>query len=147
MPGVPRTPGNEQTVNGLIAYCGINCLTCPVHVATLTMDEAKRTRLRESVATICREKYGMTVTFDDITDCDGCGVPGGRLFSGCAQCRIRTCVERRHLGGCAQCTEFGCGLLREQWKDDPEAEARLAEIRTKMLANILGGSGPQIGGM
>jgi putative oxidoreductase len=33
-------------IDEMIAYCGLNCQTCPIHLATLEPDEAKREAMR-----------------------------------------------------------------------------------------------------
>jgi len=38
----------------MIAYCGIDCESCPIHLATLEPDNAKRDAMRTSVAQLCR---------------------------------------------------------------------------------------------
>jgi hypothetical protein len=109
-------------------------------VATLEVDQVKRDSIRASVAAHCREKYGMAISVEDVTDCDGCGTMEGRLFSGCAQCKIRSCVQDRRLESCAFCQDFGCGLLRAQWKLDPEAEIRLKQLRSEIKTGMIGAS-------
>jgi hypothetical protein len=127
-------------VDSLLAYCGLDCHTCPIHVATLEMDAAKRACRRASVAALCREKYGMDISVEEVTDCDGCRVPEGRLFSGCARCTIRMCVQDRRLESCAYCEAYACELLRAQWEQDPEAEVRLRELRATMPGGGKAGS-------
>ena len=66
-----------------IAFCGLNCETCPIHLATLEPNSSHRQAMKESIAKICNRQYGMNLKPEDITDCDGCRANSGRLFSGC----------------------------------------------------------------
>jgi hypothetical protein len=56
----------------MIAYCGLNCYTCPIHLATNEPDQIKQQKMRESIAELCTKQYGMNLQPEDITDCDGC---------------------------------------------------------------------------
>jgi hypothetical protein len=119
-------------MNALLAYCGIDCQTCPIRLATLEVDEAKRTSMRAAIAQLCNEHYGITMSPQDVTDCDGCRAGTGRLFSGCMQCTIRHCAIGRGLESCAYCEDFGCKILQQHFKKDPEAAIRLDRLRVHM---------------
>lgn len=111
------------------SYCGLICDSCPIHLATTEKDELKQRLIRTEIARTCREKYGMNLTITDITDCDGCGVAGGRLFSGCQSCEIRTCANKRMLESCAYCSDYPCHKLERIFQEDSEAKVRLENIR------------------
>src|SRR5512146_211738 len=111
-----------------LAYCGLSCGGCPIHTATLEPDEGARRRLREEIVIVCREQYGMEMTVEDVTDCDGCR-GGGRLFAGCARCGIRRCAMTRGLESCAYCDDYACPTLEQHLQGDPEARPRLEALR------------------
>lgn len=113
----------------MIAYCGLNCSTCPIHLATIEPDRGRQQAMREDIARQCTEVYGMNIDPKDVNDCDGCLSPTGRLFSGCAQCEIRKCAIGRKLLTCAFCPEYPCELLRKHFALDPSAQSRLDAIR------------------
>jgi hypothetical protein len=113
----------------MIAYCGLNCGSCPIHLATLEQDTSKKLKMRESVARQCREVYHMNLLPEDITDCDGCRADSGRIFSGCANCGIRKCAIRKNMESCAFCHDYACESLKKHFTLDPEAKVRLEEIR------------------
>ena len=113
----------------LTAVCGLPCGTCPIHLATLEPDEEVRRRLRSEIARQCVEQYGMRLEPADITDCDGCRA-GGRLFSGCRDCRIRPCAAARGVESCAFCDDYACDVLLEHFARDPTARDRLEELRS-----------------
>lgn len=80
---------------GIIAYCGLLCDTCPIYVATRTPDKEEQARMRARVAQILFEHYAMRCAPGDTTDCDGCSVEEGRLFSACQNCAIRSCARSK----------------------------------------------------
>ena len=88
--------------------------------------------MRDNIAQVCNEKYGMHVSFADINDCDGCKAVTGRLFSGCINCAIRICGLDRSIENCAYCSEFICNKLKKMFTDEPETQERLEEIRRKI---------------
>lgn len=116
-------------MNNTIAYCGLNCETCPIHVATLEQNQPRQKTMRTSIAEVCKEQYGMNLSPEEITDCDGCRADTGRLFPGCLSCEIRKCASHRNLETCAQCTAYACDKLNALFHRDPDAQIRLEEIR------------------
>ena len=113
----------------MIAYCGLECESCPIHSATLEKDRSSQLTMRVSIAQQCSERYGMTMKPDDITDCDGCIVDSGRLFSGCLKCEIRKCAGLKNIENCAYCNDYACEKLMDHFLLDPGPQARLDEIR------------------
>ncbi len=116
-------------MNTMIAYCGLVCDTCPIHLATRKENKKEQTRMRARIAQMCKEKYGMKYKPEDITDCDGCRTEGGRLFTGSQSCAIRKCAKRKGLINCAHCADYACGKLEVFFAADPEAKIRLDEVR------------------
>ncbi|UCG28503.1 MAG: DUF3795 domain-containing protein [Bacteroidales bacterium] len=114
-----------------IAYCGLACDSCPIHLATYETDKSRQRKMRTSIAEICSEKYGMNLRPVDITDCDGCRTTTGRLFFGCRNCEIRKCVKNRSLDSCAYCPDYACDKLEDLFHHDPEAQVRIKVIRSK----------------
>ena len=114
----------------LIAYCGLDCSGCPIHRATLEPDVSRRQTMRAEIAGMCTEHYGMNLRPADVSDCDGCRVESGRLFSGCAQCQIRRCAMEKKLSSCAFCLDYPCEALQNHFLVDPAAKARLESMRS-----------------
>lgn len=112
-----------------MSFCGIECINCPIFLATIEQDTAQQQMLRESVAKQCSELYGMDIKAEDVTDCDGCLANTGRLFSGCANCEIRKCAQKKELESCAFCDEYACEILYTFFSHDSEAKKRLEKIR------------------
>ena len=113
----------------MLAYCGLNCITCPIHLATLETDKSRKLALRESIAKQCAEIYNMEMKAGDITDCDGCMADTGILFSGCMKCPIRKCAQGKNIKNCAYCAGYACEQLMKHFALDPEAKTRLEQIR------------------
>jgi len=113
----------------MTAYCGLNCATCPIHLATLEENKPKQQSLRKSIAKQCAELYGMNLQPGDITDCDGCRANTGRLFSGCLKCEIRQCAGHKNMENCAFCADYACEVLQKHFTLDPKAKIRLDKIR------------------
>jgi len=113
----------------MIAYCGLTCDSCPIHLATLEQDKSRQRTMRESIAEQCSKVYGMNLQPKDITDCDGCRADTGRLFSGCFNCEVRKCASLKNIESCAYCSYYACENLREHFSHDPGSQIRLEEIR------------------
>lgn len=114
----------------MIAYCGLLCDSCTIHLATLEPDKSKQTAMRTEIAGICNETYGMNLSPADVTDCDGCRAGTGRIFSGCLGCEIRKCATQKSLENCAVCNDYPCSILERFFHDDPAAQGRLDAIRS-----------------
>jgi hypothetical protein len=114
----------------MIAYCGLSCEGCPIHLATLEQDISRQLEMRISITRLLAESYCMNLGPEDINDCDGCRADTGRLFSGCLNCEIRKCAGQRNLDSCAFCGEYICDKLKEMFRHEPGAQIRLEELRT-----------------
>jgi len=119
-------------MDGLMAYCGLLCQTCPIFLATREKNPAKQVRMREEIVRSCKEQYGMQFRLEEITDCDGCATEGGRLFSACAGCPIRACARQKGLASCAGCSEYACANLERFFATEPDARRRLDEVRSRI---------------
>ncbi len=90
--------------------------------------------MRAEIARLCREQYGLEYRLEDITDCDGCRKAGGRLFSGCRNCRIRKCAGEKGVPTCAHCRNYACAELEAFCATEPGARRRLDEIQKKLTS-------------
>jgi hypothetical protein len=113
----------------MIAYCGLKCETCPIHLATLEKNSSHQQKMRESIAEECSNLYNMNLDAEEITDCDGCRTDSGRLFAGCSKCEIRKCAIYKKLENCAFCDDYICEILKKHFELDPDSEARLNKIK------------------
>jgi len=115
-------------MNTTTAYCGLECKSCPIHLATLEKDEFQKQLIRKSIAEQCSQYYGLEFKAEEITDCDGCQA-NGNLFKGCLNCQIRACAIQKSVENCAGCAGYPCTPLKDLFALDPGAQSRLEEIR------------------
>ena len=114
-----------------IAFCGLDCSSCPIHLATLEKDFDAKAKMRIEIAAMLANIYHTTPKPEIICDCDGCKIIDGKLFTGCASCEIRKCAIDNNLENCAYCNNYACDKLNRHFVIDQEAKARLEEIRSK----------------
>jgi hypothetical protein len=114
-----------------IAYCGLACDSCPIHLATLEKDDSVKSGMRIEIAEELARIYKTTPKPEIITDCDGCKATDGRLYTGCIDCEIRKCAIVKQVINCAYCGEYACDKLRRHFEIDPGAKVSLEEIRKK----------------
>ena len=115
-----------------IAFCGLDCSNCPIHLATLEENLDVKAKMRIEIADMLAKIYHTTPKPETICDCDGCKTANGRLFTGCATCVIRQCAMTTKLVNCAYCSIYPCEKLNRHYAFDPEAKVRLDEIRSKL---------------
>jgi len=115
----------------MIAYCGLACDSCPIHLATLEKNISRQTEMRVMIADELSKIYGTTPKPEIVTDCDGCKVDNGRLFTGCIDCPVRKCAIMKNMENCAYCIDYACDNLKKHFTIDPGARDRLEEIRKK----------------
>ena len=120
---------NVTGTDSMIAYCGLDCGTCPIHLATLEQDRSKQQAMRIEIAHICSQQYHINISPEDVTDCDGCRSRTGILFSGCARCEIRSCATERKVSSCAFCVDYACQTLSKHFETDAGARTRLEAMR------------------
>nr|KXH71937.1 MAG: hypothetical protein AM325_02000 [Candidatus Thorarchaeota archaeon SMTZ1-45] len=92
----------------MIAYCGLECSTCPAHIAWMTDDNELR---KKQAVEWGSPDYPLTAK--DI-NCVGCKVEGEPKFKFCDACGVRSCASERGVKTCAHCEEYGCDIL-ESW--------------------------------
>ena len=124
-----------KEVSEIIAYCGLNCSTCRIYLATREKDPEKQRKMREGIARYIREHFDPKARVEDITDCDGCTAESGRLFSGCQKCEVRKCARKKGLKNCAYCNQYACGKLNKLYDSgggEANAKKRLDEIKARL---------------
>ncbi len=110
-------------MNGMIAFCGIDCQECGARLATEHDDDEKR----REVAELWSKEHGTDLKPQDI-NCEGCTTEGGLLFSYCMVCEIRRCGRARGVQNCGYCVDYPCSKLDAIFEMVPEAELRLDKI-------------------
>ena len=99
----------------MVAYCGLDCGSCPIHLATLEQDKILQYAMKESIAKHLLKYYQIDSQPEDINDCDGCRVENGRIFTGCLQCEIRKCANLKNFEICAFCADYSCDKLKKHF--------------------------------
>jgi len=115
----------QHLPDDILAYCGLLCGSCPIHLASLEPDKSRQHAMRIEIARISNEKYAMNLNPAEVTDCDGCRADTGKIFSACLACGIRKCAQQKELESCAYCIDYPCKKLEKIFQDDPEARVRL----------------------
>ena len=118
----------ENTVESIIAYCGLDCSECDAYIATQANDFEALERLAQRA----RDEFGMTDATAESSKCDGCLTETGRQIGYCATCEIRACARNRGLVNCAHCGEYACEKLEVIFGHSHEARATLDEIRASL---------------
>jgi len=122
----------DKMMDEMIAYCGLDCLPCPIYLATREKNEEKKKKMKIRIIHECKTRYGIELKLEDVTDCDGCLTEGGRLFSGCKECPIRDCASEKGIANCAHCEQYACEKLGKFFVTDPGAKERLDQIRSRI---------------
>lgn len=134
------TQQDENTINKngageMIAYCGLNCATCRIYLVAREKNPEKQKEMKRQIALYIKEHFDPKIRVDDITDCDGCTVKGGRLFSGCQKCDVRKCAMEKGIKNCAYCSEYACDKLNRMFASEGEeggGKKRLDAIKAKL---------------
>jgi hypothetical protein len=127
--------GGVKEAGDMIAYCGLDCSTCRIYLATREKDPEKQKKMREGIARYIREHFDPNTSVKDITDCDGCTANTGRLYSGCQKCEVRKCARQKGVKNCAYCKEYACGKLNKLYDSggvEPDAKKRLDAIKARL---------------
>jgi hypothetical protein len=136
--GCNKQSESGVTIKGageMIAYCGLNCVTCRIYLATREIDLKKQREMRDGIARYIREHFDSEIRVEDITDCDGCTIKEGRLFSGCQKCQVRKCAMEKGVKNCAYCSEYPCEKLSKLFGSgsvEADAKKRLDAIKSSL---------------
>ncbi len=108
------------------AYCGIECLECPVFIATQLNDE----KLREETVEKWGEDFGLDLNSEDLV-CDGC--QSERVFYFCKTCPFIACCKEKGIENCGECEDYPCEQLDRFLKPLPDARAYLDKIHKRVF--------------
>ena len=130
-----RKGADGRMASEMIAYCGLNCITCPIYLATREKNPEEQRQKREQIVIAIKKYLGEEKRVEDITDCDGCKAQSGRLYSGCQKCQIRECAMQKHLENCAYCRQYPCEKLTRFFDSediDGGAKKRLDAVKAQL---------------
>ncbi len=110
-----------------LAFCGLDCTTCPAFIAKATNNDALRQETAQNWA-----KLGYHVRPEEI-NCDGCH-SDGILLPTCQNCTVRNCGRENSLNSCAECKDYPCQDLQRLWSTlhAPQAKIRLDSLKKKI---------------
>ena len=111
-------------MNGMIAYCGLDCAACGAYIATQADDR----EAQERVVTQWRVQLNLPDMPFEAAICDGC-TSTGRLGGYCGECPVRACAAGKGVATCGHCAEYPCDKIESFISTAPEVKATLEEIR------------------
>ena len=110
-----------ETMNRMIAFCGLNCEQCDANIATKNDDQA----LREKTAKLWAELNHAPILPEHI-NCDGCRVNGRKTVFCDSLCAIRQCALKKGVETCGDCSEMeGCPVVGAIHVNNPDARRNL----------------------
>ena len=107
----------------LVAYCGLDCETCPALKATRENDDELRTK----TAAEWSKQFKAEIKPEHI-NCTGCTGDGPHIMHW-DECGIRKCAQEKGVANCAHCPDYSCEQLDKFVEMIPPARANLEEIR------------------
>ena len=114
-------------MEGMIAYCGLDCAVCPAYVAT----QAGDLDAQEELLAKWRVEFNSPEMDFSAVVCDGCA-SAGRHGGYCAFCELRACAIERGLANCAHCPDYDCAKMRTITGVSAQAAQALAAIRQSL---------------
>ena len=112
----------------MIAYCGLNCSTCQIYLASIEEDIIHKTSKKERISKGITKSLSAIFQAKDTPVCNGCKTENGRLCYSCKSCKIRECAKAKEINSCADCTEYACKKLDDFFKHNPSAKNNLAKV-------------------
>ncbi|MCG8453211.1 MAG: DUF3795 domain-containing protein [Spirochaetales bacterium] len=108
-------------MTNMTAACGLNCATCPGHIAWKTDDE----ELRQKTAAQWKVVHNADFAPQDV-NCVGCMTASeGPRIAHCSACSFRQCARDKNLAHCRECTQYPCETLSQFHSQVPHAKAGL----------------------
>lgn len=111
-------------MEGMIAYCGLDCAVCPAYIATQANDLAAQ----EQLLAKWRVEFNSPEMDMSAVICDRCNSTG-RHGGYCAFCELRACAIERGLANCAPCADYGCAKMQTITGVNEQALNTLEAIR------------------
>jgi hypothetical protein len=113
-----------------LAYCGLDCSTCPVFIATANNDVNLKLKTADEWSKLYSEYTGKKELSLEDMNCQGCKSSNNTLFVGCINCPIRKCSMAKNRISCADCAEYeSCEMLNGFFTTAPQAKDNLDAIR------------------
>ena len=87
-----------------LGFCGLNCETCPIFIATKNDDDQLRIKAVKEYSDLYGEFLGRHHVKQEDMNCSGC--QSGHVFIGCVTCPVRKCCQEKELATCASCSKY-----------------------------------------
>ncbi len=113
----------------LMAPCGGDCTKCEAYIATQANDQAAQ----EALVARWRVMFNVPDMPIEAVTCDGC-LTGERHGGYCLDCQVRKCVIARGIPTCAHCPDYACEIIQGFFKNAPEAQAKLDDLRKAVFS-------------
>ena len=106
----------SNTMDSLIAFCGLDCASCEARTATIHNDNALRARVAHDWSALNH----VEIRPEDI-NCVGCRVDGIKTSYCDRLCPIRQCALQRGVPHCGECAEMAhCDTLHRVTDNNPK---------------------------
>jgi hypothetical protein len=112
-------------------FCGLNCETCPIFIATKDDDNQSRIKALKEFSNLYGEFLGGHRVKQEDMNCRGC--QSGYVFVGCMTCPVRKCCRQKKFATCANCSKYDtCKVLNHLYamSEYQQAKDNLDRIRT-----------------
>ena len=103
--------------NNTIAYCGINCATCELYIATVSNDY----NLKQELSLKWGKLYNRSFEIEEM-NCQGC--KSKNKFFICNRCDIVSCNVDKSIEKCTQCEVYPCKRIEKfyQWQEENDTK-------------------------
>lgn len=104
-------------MNKLIAYCGINCATCPLYIAT----KSDNCLMKQELATKWGQLYNRSFDIKDM-ECYGC--KSKKRFVLSKGCDISICNISKGITTCTECSSHPCERINKfyEWQKNNDTK-------------------------
>ncbi len=90
----------------MICFCGQDCSSCLIYLATVGNDDALRRRSQR----FYRDEFGFDIPLEKFRCLGG---RSDELFYLCEGCPWMKCAKEKKLSSCSGCAKYPCGPLAE----------------------------------
>ena len=95
-------------MNEKISMCGYRCDLCKAFAPNIQSNDE-----REVLSSMWNKYYELSIPLEKIY-CDGCRAASESVKRIDMKCPVRTCVMKKLVDHCGECTEFPCEVFHER---------------------------------
>lgn len=108
-------------MNELVAYCGINCATCPLYIATKCNDYLMKQELSIKWGQLYKRSF-------DITDMECYGCKSEKRFFLSDKCDISSCNISKAISTCTECSSHPCDRIKKFYEWQANNDTKVEKI-------------------